>query len=418
MIKASSERCRVLIVDDDQKVRALLAEIVANAGYDVRCAEDGGAGLQILESFEPDVVISDVVMPVLDGIGLCRQIKQHVRTADIPVILISGLRDALEDTVEGLSAGADDYLNIPFRNEELLVKVARLAERRRVEKHYREIVEDAADIIYTRNMDGWITSINAAGARFFGRRSEDIVGAHLSSLIGEDAAARDIEQTRRAATDSPLRSTHHLQDAEENGRYLEGVITIERDRQGRALGIRGVIRDVTDQKVAEAALKESEERYRRLVELSPEAIVVQSEGKFVYVNPAAERLWGAASSEELIGRSILDVIHPDCREIVETRIRAVEELGSPKALNEQKHVRLDGEVIDVEVTSMPFAFNGRPAVQAIIRDITDRRRGREALQQTEARLRMLVGSVSLIIFSLDRMASLPCRKAKGSRLLT
>ncbi len=116
-------------------------------------------------------------------------------------------------------------------------------------------------------------------------------------------------------------------------------MTIERDRQGRPTGIRGVIRDVTDQKVAEAALRESEERYRRLVELSPEAIVVQSEGKFVYVNPAAERLWGAAGPEELIGRSILDVVHPDYREIVETRIREVEELGSPKALNEQKHVK-------------------------------------------------------------------------------
>ncbi|HEV2827045.1 MAG TPA: PAS domain S-box protein [Pyrinomonadaceae bacterium] len=417
MIKASSERCRVLIVDDDQKVRALLAEIIENAGYDVMCAEDGGTGLQILESFEPDVVISDVVMPVLDGIGFCRQIKHDPRTCNLPVILISGLRNAIEDTVEGLSAGADDYLNIPFPNEELLVKVARLAERRRVERHYREIVEDAADIIYTRNMDGWITSINAAGARFFGRRSEDIVGSHLSSLIGEEAAARDIEQTRRAATDSPLRSTHHLQDAEENGRYLEGVITIERDRHGRATGIRGVIRDVTDQKVAEAALKESEERYRRLVELSPEAIVVQSEGKFVYVNPAAERLWGAASPEELIGRSILDVVHPDCREIVETRIREVEEWGSPKALNEQKHVRLDGEVIDVEVTSMPFVFNGRPAVQAIIRDITDRRRGREALQQTEARLRMLVGSVSLIIFSLDKDGIFTLSEGEGLKAL-
>src|SRR5204862_3617099 len=117
---------------------------------------------------------------------------------------------------------------VPFRNEELLVKVARLAERRRVERHYREIVEDAADIIYTRDMDGYITSINAAGARFFGKPASEIVGAHLSCLIGEASAARDIEETRRAATDAPLRSTYHLNDSEENGKYLEGVITIER----------------------------------------------------------------------------------------------------------------------------------------------------------------------------------------------
>lgn len=417
MIKASSEKCRVLIVDDDQKVRALLAEVIESADYDVMCAEDGSRGLALLDSFEPDVVISDVVMPVLDGFALCRQIKQNIRTADIPVILISGLRNTIEDTVEGLGAGADDYLGVPFRNEELLVKLARLAERRRVEKHYRQIVEEAADIIYTRDMDGWITSINGAGAKFFGRPPSNIVGAHLSTLIGDEAAARDIEETRRAATDSPLRSTYHLQDQQENGRYLEGVITIERDRQGRATGIRGVVRDVTEQKVAEAKLKESEERYRRLVELSPEAIVVQSEGKFVYVNPAAERLWGATRPEELIGRSILDVVHPDSRETVASRVREVEQLGSPKALSEQKHIRLDGEVIDVEVTSLPFMLNGRAAVQAIIRDITDRRRGREALQQTEARLRMLVGSVSLIIFSLDNEGVFTLSEGEGLKVL-
>jgi PAS domain S-box-containing protein len=237
MIKPSSEKCRVLIVDDDQKVCALLTELISTEGYEVVSAADGSSALALVSSFEPDVVISDVVMPILDGIQLCRRIKEEPRTADIPVLLISGLRNAVEDSVEGLTAGADDYLNVPFRNEELLVKVARLAERRRVEKHYREIVEDAADIIYTRDMNGIITSINAAGARFFGKSSEEIVGCHLGKLIGVKAAARDIDETLKAATDSLLRSTHYLKDTQGNGRYLEGVITIERDRAGSATGM-------------------------------------------------------------------------------------------------------------------------------------------------------------------------------------
>src|SRR2546426_4235817 len=163
MIKGPSEKCRVLIADDDQKVCSLLSELFEHEGYEVVSAGDGGSALRILNSFEPDVVISDVVMPVIDGIELCRHIKSEARTANIPVLLISGLRIAPEDSIEGLIAGADDYLEVPFRHQELLVKVARLAERRRVEKHYREIVEQAADIIYTRNMDGYISSINAAG---------------------------------------------------------------------------------------------------------------------------------------------------------------------------------------------------------------------------------------------------------------
>src|SRR6185369_7045427 len=402
MIQASPEKCRVLIVDDDQKLCALLTEIIENEGYEVASAGDGGSGRELVHSFAPDVVISDVVMPILDGIELCRLIKKDPRTSDIPVILISGLRNAVEDSLLGLTAGADDYLQVPFRNEELLVKVARLAERRRVEKHYREIVEDAADIIYTRDMDGYITRINAAGARFFDKPSEEIVGGYLGNLIGDEAAARDIEETRKAASDSPFRSTYHLKDAEEKGKYLEGVITIERDRQGRPTGIRGVVRDITEQKLADEALKESEESYRRLVELSPEAIVIHSEGKFVYVNPAAERLWGASSPEELIGRNILDVVHPDYQDIVTRRVRDIEESGRSTALHEQKHIKLNGEVIDVEVAGIPFLYRGQAAVQAVMRDITERRRAREALRQTEARLRTVVSSVSLIIFSLDK----------------
>jgi len=118
-----------------------------------------------------------------------------------------------------------------------------------------------------------------------------------------------------------MRSTYYIKDAEDRGRYLEGVITIERDRQKRPTGIRGVVRDITEQKLVEAALRESEERYRRLVELSPEAIVVHSQGKFLYVNPAAQKLWGAASPEELIGKPVLDVVHPVSRDMVVRRIR-------------------------------------------------------------------------------------------------
>ena len=101
MITPSSEKCRVLIVDDDRKVAELLTELLEQDGYEVVCAHDGGRALDILDSFEPDVVISDVVMPVIDGIELCRHIKKEPRTANTPVLLISGLRNSPEDSVEG-----------------------------------------------------------------------------------------------------------------------------------------------------------------------------------------------------------------------------------------------------------------------------------------------------------------------------
>jgi PAS domain S-box-containing protein len=417
MTKSLLEKCRLLIVNDDQKISDLLRDLLEPEGYEVASAVDGGSALEIVNTFEPDVVISDVVMPVIDGIELCRHIKEDPRTVNTPVLLISGLRNTPEDSMEGLTAGADDYLGVPFRHEELLVKVARLAERRRVEKHYREIVEQAADIIYTRDMAGYITSINTAGARFFGKSAEKVVGSHLSELIGSEAAARDIEEMSRAGTDSSLRSTYCLKDSQNNSRYLEGVITVERDRQSRAIGIRGVVRDITEQKLAEAALKESEERYRRLVELSPEAIVVHSEGKFVYVNPAAQRLWGASSAADLVGRSILNVVHPDYRQLVSERVKDVQDRSATSPLSEQKHIRLDGEVIDVEVTGLPFMFEGKAAVQAVIRDVTDRKRGREALRQTETQLQTVVGSASLVLFALDLNGVFTLAEGEGLRAL-
>ena len=417
----NSSRCdrgRVLIVDDNDNVLDLLVDLLTEEGYESRAATNGSEALEIAVSFGPDVVISDVVMPVVDGLELCRRLKDDERTAHVPVLLISGIRRSDDDGLLGLHAGADDYLDLPFRNEELLVKVARLVERHRIDKHYRDIVEQAADIIYTRDINGFITSINLAGARFFGRSVTDLIGIHLSELVGSASAVSDIEQTRSYSGNAALRSTYRLLDAKGELRYLEGVITVQTDQQGNQIGVRGVVRDITDQKAAEEALKESEERYRKLIESSPQAIVVHTDGKFTYLNPAATKLWAADSPDQLIGRSILDVVHPDSHHEVQERVENILHLQQPSTLSEQKCIRLDGEVIDVEVTGIPFTDGGKPSVQAVFRDVTEQKRAREALKQTEARLRTVVGSASLILFATDRNGVFTLSEGEGLKSLS
>src|SRR6185436_512069 len=236
MTSINSERGRILIVDDDQTILDLLVGLLTEEGYEVATATDGAKAFEVAQSFQPDTVVSDVVMPSVDGLELCRRLKAHDATAKIPVILISGNQKSPDDNIHGLNAGADDYLSLPFRNEELMVKVARLAERHRIEKHYREIVEQAADIIYTRDMNGFLTSINSAGARFFGRSAPDLIGSHLSKLIGDIAAVSDIEETRGHSGTGALRSMYRLRDAKGDWRYLEGVINVETDRSGKQIG--------------------------------------------------------------------------------------------------------------------------------------------------------------------------------------
>src|SRR5215213_5756950 len=202
-MKPDATRPTVLAVNDEPKVLELLTVLLEHEGYKVLTAAGGQRALELAAAAEPDIVVSDVVMPEMDGLEFCRRLKQNPQTSGIPVLLASAVRTGKRNSLHALKAGADDYLEMPFRRQELLVKVARLTERHRVERHYREIVEQAADIIYTRDMEGRLTSINEAGARFFGRPAAELVGAPLSALLGEEAAAADIVEAEEQASAEP-----------------------------------------------------------------------------------------------------------------------------------------------------------------------------------------------------------------------
>lgn len=130
---------------------------------------------------------------------------------------------------------------------------------------------------------------------------------------------------------------------------------------------------------SELALRESEEQSRRLVELSPAPIAVLSEGKFDYINTAGVQLIGAASPEKLIGLPILDFVHLDYQENLEARNQLLQVKGNQTDITQQKFVRLDGQVIDVEVTAIPVTYLGKPATQVVFRNITESERAKEAL---------------------------------------
>jgi len=130
---------------------------------------------------------------------------------------------------------------------------------------------------------------------------------------------------------------------------------------------------------AELALRESEKRYRLLVESSPEAIAVIWMEKFVYINSAGAKLLGANSPEKIIGQSLWQFIPPDYIEIEKQRLQQVQQQGKQTHLQEEKLIRLDRKVIDVEIVGIPYTYDSKAATQIIIRDITERK-------QTQAKL--------------------------------
>jgi PAS domain S-box-containing protein len=130
---------------------------------------------------------------------------------------------------------------------------------------------------------------------------------------------------------------------------------------------------------------DTNERYRRLVELSPDGIFVDRESRIIFVNPAAVRLFGATSPEQILGRSPFELFHPDDHALIRERIGRVL-VGQTAPLIEHRIVRLDGSVIDVEVTGALLEEGDGRAIQVIVRDITERKRTEAALRESEERL--------------------------------
>jgi len=129
------------------------------------------------------------------------------------------------------------------------------------------------------------------------------------------------------------------------------------------------------------ALRASEKRYRALVDWSPEAIIVHRDGKLIYVNPAAIEMLGAESEQDLVGLPALAWVHPDFRQIVLERSQGIDHVGVNKQMIEEKFLKLDGSVIDVEVQGTVIIYNGLLATQIAVRDITLRKQMEEQVRQ-------------------------------------
>jgi two-component system cell cycle sensor histidine kinase/response regulator CckA len=145
----------------------------------------------------------------------------------------------------------------------------------------------------------------------------------------------------------------------------------------------GYFYDISERKRAEEKLRESEERYRGLVELFPEAIYIHTGGKLVFVNTQGAKLLGAEHPEDLFGREALDFVHPNYRDFVRNRINNAFRSGDPNPPVEEVFVRLDGSPVHVEVASTAYTYRGEKALQVIARDITERRKIQDELLKAQ-----------------------------------
>jgi diguanylate cyclase (GGDEF)-like protein/PAS domain S-box-containing protein len=228
--------------------------------------------------------------------------------------------------------------------------------------------------------------------------------AELAQVVHPEDLPRVLEQSRAVVKGERPEYVveHRVRVADGTWKWLQsrGKVS-ERDAAGRALRMTGILLDVTARKCAEGALAEAEERYRSLIELAPDAMVVSCGGIVEYVNPAALRLVKAASPRELLGRQVESLVHPEDHARLRERLAYLQ--AGPGATGfEERRVRcLDGGEVPTEVASVSFLERGRLIVQTVVRDVSEQKQARAALAEREQRFRDVVEASGEYVWETD-----------------
>jgi PAS domain S-box-containing protein len=397
----------VLIVNDLPEQLSLMDRLLRKAGYSVITAADGQEALEVAKRERPDLVISDVTMPRLSGIEFCRRMREDAEMKSTPILLASAHRRDTESVVQGLKSGADDYLEVPFDATRLIAKVSRLLERSRVEANYRDLVEQANDLIFTVDMEGRLSSINVSGAQFLGARQSELIGSSFADAFALNVSNELLTDTLKQF-EEPGQAPLELEARDMSGRerWLEIGSSPIKNRAGETIGLRGVARDITDRKQIELALRDSEERYRLLFDSTPQPILVYDEDtlEFLAINDAAVETYGY-TREEFLSMSFKDLQAKDERPALLIRTPAV---GEPLISSPWRHQRKDNSVMYVEITAHALLYRGRKAQLLIANDVTERKLLDEkqlslhaSLQQSAMEWRQTFNAIDLPVLIVD-----------------
>ena len=245
------------------------------------------------------------------------------------------------------------------------------------------IFEYLYDGVILTDTQGNIVDWNSAATRMFGYSKTEVLGKSPAILHKPEIASvltKEIIE-RIKVNDKWIGEINFIRKDGSEGICETTVVPIL-DQQNQMVGSIGVNRDITQQKraqefalqQAEAALKESEERYHRLVKNSPEAIAVNYMEKIVYINAAGAKLFGANCPDEIIGQLLRKFIPSELIETEKQRLQQVQEQGMETHLQEEKLIKLNGEIIDVEIVRIPYTYDGKATTQIIIKDITNRKK--------------------------------------------
>ncbi len=399
---------RVLIVEDSEDDATLLVRELKKGGFEPEYerVETPEAMRSALDDSGWDVILADWRMPRFSALRAMEMARATCPRT--PFIIVSG-EVGEEAAVEAMRSGATDYVmkdnlvRLCATVERGLEEAEARRERERAEKSLREserrfrsLVMNSSDMITVFAPDGTRLYSSPSTERLLGYDPEAMISGSAFDIVHPDDAGRVREEfaelSRNPGTGRPFE--FRLRHADGSWRVFESI--------GSNLigdpGVGGLVfnaRDVTDR-------KKMEERYRSLVELSPDAVIVHDGEMFLFVNAACADLLGAASPEEVVGERVMDFIHPNHREAAMARVSRPWREGERTELVREKFLRLDGRAVDVEVSAMPISYGDGTATLAVARDITERERIEGELRGREAILRAVASASEMF---LERMGS-------------
>ncbi len=400
------EKPKILIVDDDEAVRAALSRHLSAAGFACDQAADGRAGLELLRGNAYAVALIDLRMPRMGGLDLLKAIRDENVSA-VPVILSA--YGEVANVKQAMQLGAFDFIEKPAAPEMIQDAVERATlhaavSRRALEtanmaEEWESVFDASPDMILVLGPDWRILRCNDAVAKRFNTTKEDLVGRFCyEALCGRDRPP-EFCPCAQAGSEEPIYSAQLRHPVW--GGYFEITRLPLTDRSRHVWGFVHTARDVTEQKHAEADLRESEEKFRVISSAAPDAVIMMNaDGKVSYWNQAAERVFGY-TEDEVIGKDLHRTLAPE--QYAESYTRGIlrfNKSGEGAAIGrtlELTALRKGGGEFPIEISLSSIKIGGQWHGVGIVRDISDRKRAEEELRGAHAELELVLASIPSIL---------------------
>ncbi len=404
-----SNLIRVLIVEDSEDDAQLILRQLRSGGYDPRWerVDTPEAMTSSLRREQWDVILCDYRMPRFSAPAALKLVQE--REIDIPFIIVSG-KIGEEMAVAAMKAGAHDYI-MKDKLARLVVAVEREMREasirhekkkteealQRSEQSFKEISENAYDGIIVALKNGAYIYANRRVSEITGYAVNEILKNGVERFARPDESLKLSERRKKILAGENVPHQYETVIIHKNGNSVPIEITSAITQwYGQNADI-FILRDITERKRAEEALRESEEQFREVVERANDFIIIIQDEQIQYANPQALEAFGY-TLEEVIGTSLLNYVHPDEQEkLIDNYRRRLAGENVPY-LYESALVLRNGQPVDVEISGGLISFKGRPANLVMVRDITERKASEQALRESEEKYRELVNNIAEVIY--------------------